>query len=128
MANSITVAWAIPVDPFILGARIEAYGQCKAAISTLKLCIKYAGSGALAQLPVELQEEIASHVRQPIFEERPNYWQIDKNCCNASCRPLDHLTPEQSRRPESYSGTQVVLRKLAGSSNASGSMKALRKH
>ena len=40
--NTVTVAWATPVDAFALGAQMEAHVESKASVHTFRLCVKYA--------------------------------------------------------------------------------------
>ena len=96
MINSITVAWANPVDTAFVGARIEAYAEAKATISMLRLCIKYAQTGtSLGNIPTEMVENVATHVRQSIFESRLKGWQNAMICCMGECSPRDHISPEE---------------------------------
>ena len=34
----VTLAWAVEVEPRTLGARLQAYGDCKAGLTTFLLC------------------------------------------------------------------------------------------
>ncbi len=96
MINSLTVAWAIPVDTAFVGARIEAYVEAKATISMLRLCIKYAQTGiSLGNIPTEMVENVATHVRQSIFESRLEGWQNAMTCCMGECSPRDHINPAE---------------------------------
>ena len=36
--HQVILAWAVEVDPIELGARLDTYAKCKAAISTFRLC------------------------------------------------------------------------------------------
>lgn len=82
----LLMAWAIPIDTKLAGARLEAYVESKAAIFTFKTCIQHPHSGqALAKLSTELVEIIASHLRQSIFEEHLEWWTVSERCCLAEC-------------------------------------------
>lgn len=97
MVNNVTVAWATPVDPFILGAQVEAYTESKAPISTFQLCVKYAGAHgkALGRLPPELVENVVGHIRRAIVEQRLRHWQKMELCCKDECSAFDHYSEEE---------------------------------
>ena len=96
MINNITVAWATPVDAYDLGARLEAFVECKGVISTFRICVKHARFDTpLSQLPPELIEIVAEYVRLPIFEQRRSEWQDCRWCCQNGCHPSSHLSNER---------------------------------
>lgn len=91
ISNTVTVAWAIPVDIVTLGPQLEGYVECNDAISAFKDCIKRAHADAsLGQLPPELVEIIATLIHQPIFEERNRWWQKHLRCSSSKCSAFDH--------------------------------------
>ena len=82
---SITVAWAIPIEAQSAGARLEAYAA-ERAIETFKVCIKDAHADrALARVPMEISEMIATQSRQYTFDERQKWWQDAVRCCAINC-------------------------------------------
>lgn len=83
MSNTVRLAWAVPVSAHILGARMEAYVESKATISTVRLCAQYANPSLtpLARLPAELLNQIVRHVSDSIFEERLSDW-VDMCKCH----------------------------------------------
>lgn len=83
MSNTVRLTWAVPVSAHLLGARLEAYGESKAAISTVRLCAQYANlSGTpLARLPTEVLNQIVGFVSDSIFEERLPDW-VDMFKCH----------------------------------------------
>ena len=86
-----TVAWAIPVEAQSTGARLEAYAKSRAAIRTFKLCIQYASADqALANVPDEIFEMVATRIQQHIFDERRIWWQDAVRCCLLLCECGDH--------------------------------------
>ena len=96
MVNNLTVAWATPVNVYDLGARLEAYVEGKATISTFRSCIGNAHTDApLTKLPPELVEIVADYVRRPILERRQKTWEASRCCCQRMCFPTDHLTDAQ---------------------------------
>ncbi len=76
MSNTVRLTWAVPVSAHILGARLEAYGESKATISTVRLCAQYANPSVtpLARLPTEVLNQIVGYVSDSIFEERLSNW------------------------------------------------------
>ena len=91
MANSITIAWATPVDAATLGARMEAHAESKATIHIFRLCVQHAPPGApLGQLPPELVEIVAAQIQQPRFEKRMKKWEMSVNCAAGNCSPSEH--------------------------------------
>lgn len=41
MMDTMTVAWATPVNHLELGSQLEAYARSKAPVHTFTLCVKY---------------------------------------------------------------------------------------
>lgn len=93
MVISLTVAWATPVDCVALGARLEAYVETKAAISTFRICTQQAPTGtSLARLPAEVLGLVGALVQDFVFEDRQRAWIQDLCCCQWDCRPIDHFS------------------------------------
>lgn len=83
---SITVAWAIPIEAQLFGARLEAYARSKAVKHTFWLCIQHAHTDqALAKVPPEVFKMIASQIQQHIFDRRQKWWQDAVRCCSLVC-------------------------------------------
>lgn len=96
MVIAFTVAWATPVDPIDLGARIEAYIMTKATISTFGSCIRYAPKGSpLARLPAEIQEFVGAHIQETVFENRRKAWAADLTRCGYEGRPGDGYSTDE---------------------------------
>lgn len=96
MTNSITIAWAIPVDAATLGARMEAHAQSKATIHTFRLCVQHAPPGApLGRLPPELVEIVAARIQQSLFKKRMKKWKKSVNCAAGDCYPSDHFSQKE---------------------------------
>jgi len=82
----ITVTWAVPLEAQLLGARLEAYVESKAAIRTFRLCIQYAHANqALAKVPVEVVEMVVSQIQENTFDWRKKWWQDAIRCCSIAC-------------------------------------------
>lgn len=90
MSSTSTVTWAIPVEACLLGARLEAYVESKATISTLRLCAKKGNpsEAPLAKLPQELTEEIVKHVQHPLIEKKLQEWKDMTYCLEGKCQYL----------------------------------------
>ena len=106
MENSITVAWAIPVNITEFGARLEAYVGSKAQIHAFKLCVKYAQieGCSLGRLSPELVEFVAAYIGQSMFENHLARWQQAADCCSLYCSPSSHFNDEEMKtlRARSY--------------------------
>ena len=72
--NSIVIAWATPVNLAQLGARLEAYAETKAAMTTFRLIARHTTLAALHNLPEEILEMIAGNVRDSIFRKKWRTW------------------------------------------------------
>ena len=92
MFDNLVLAWAMPVDQNVLGARIESYGQTKASFTTFRCCIRHAGDSSLNKVPNEVVEMIEHEVREPLFYSRYEEWRNVHQCLTDRCRPTDHLT------------------------------------
>lgn len=82
MANTVRLTWAIPVTAHLLGARLEAYVESKATISTFRLCARHGNPAVapVAKLPAELINEILGHVGHSYFEEKLPRWADTTRC------------------------------------------------
>ena len=91
MANNVTVAWAIPVEPATLGASIEAYATAQQTMfafeeytnSTSKQC-------AVRGLARELLDTISTYVRQLAFVEQSAEWTQALACFRGRCSTANH--------------------------------------
>ena len=89
LIEDITIAWATPVDPVALGARLEAFAETKAATSTFRLCAKYASDSSIERLPPEIIENISSAALDLAFSERIHGW-IKAHACLVNTCNDDH--------------------------------------
>ena len=76
MANTVRLTWAVPVSAHLIGARLEAYVESKAIITTFRLCAQYGStfSAPVARIPAELINKIAKYIDQSFFEKRLPQW------------------------------------------------------
>ena len=72
--NSIIIAWATPVNLAQLGARLEAYVETKAAMTTFRLAARHSALAILHNLPEEIMEMIAGNVRDSVFRKKWRTW------------------------------------------------------
>ena len=98
MEGKVNFAWAIEADHAQLGARLEAWIETKAAISTLTACFKHyrlpAKGGLPARgIPEEIQTMIANELKTAVYEERVQRWTRVQRCVELNCETLDHFTP-----------------------------------
>ena len=66
--RDIIMAWATPVSVAQLGARLFAYVETKAAITTFRLVLRHISLTACRKLPEEVVSLITSKVRDIAFE------------------------------------------------------------
>ena len=98
MKDGICLAWAVRVEDYSqLGARLEAYVEAKATITTFEACKLHASSSSLLkQLPKEIMREIAEALTDMIYIPKIKYWQRVQKCLNGRCRTKDHQSSHYS--------------------------------
>ncbi|KAL8737242.1 MAG: hypothetical protein Q9181_001861 [Wetmoreana brouardii] len=92
MRSNISLAWAINVGHAQLGARLEAYVETKAAITTFKACVRHTTIYSMSQLAPELVEMIADALKDTAYLQRAHQWLSERKCLLHECRPRDHFT------------------------------------
>ena len=65
--SSIIMAWATPVSLAQLGARVEAYVETKAAMTTFRLAVRHSTLAVLHNIPEDIMEMIAGNVGDSVF-------------------------------------------------------------
>ena len=96
MSNDINLAWVIPVDYTVLGARLEAFAENREAIAAFRLCRSHSPSPALQNMPLEIIDMIVNATLDVAYVERMKQWLQAKACSEMRCRFKDHYdTPEQ---------------------------------
>ena len=98
--NLSTLAWGVPVDPKHLGAKVQAYVECSAAITTFNLCAKNS-DGKLGCLPPEALTIIVDFVLADRLVPIWNDWDDKLPCCKGNCSIASHQTGELPMREES---------------------------
>jgi len=95
-AFNISVGWAIPVDPAILGARLSAYAETDEAINTFKLCARSSQPDAkpISRLPPELVEMVTGMVQDDAFHQHVLNWESHMRCLSCTCDYRDHVDKE----------------------------------
>ena len=88
----VLVAWATQVSLPQLGARVEAYVHTKVTITTFRIVTTKATSSSLGNLPHEIINMVARHVRNAAFEDRIGRWMQGFRCLTGQCSELSHLT------------------------------------
>lgn len=95
MQDAITLAWAIKVDHTQLGARIEAYVETKAAISTLRACIAHSDVQSMSSLPPELVAMIVATLKDIVYVPKIQDWNTARRCLQDECSFKEHFTEEE---------------------------------
>ena len=85
------MAWAMPVSVAQLGARLFAYVETKAAISTFRLVLRESSLTACRKLPEEVVSLITGKVRDIAFERRMKEWVKIGRCLANTCTTLSHV-------------------------------------
>lgn len=93
--NDISLTWATPVNLAQLGARLTAYAETKAAITTFRLAIRDTTLSAFHSLPEEIIGMIASEVRDITFRQEMKQWVKIGKCLTNTCTTLSHLDQAQ---------------------------------
>lgn len=95
MFYNVLLAWAMPVDPVILCAQMEAYAETKAFYS----CVQYAAfEKTLGQLPAEVIDIIGGHVQHSAFLVHEKIWQSEMECWHGLCCPSKHIDKNEYLR------------------------------
>lgn len=92
MQDAITLAWAVNVEHAQLGARLEAYVETKAAISTLRACVAHSDIPSMSSSPPELMAMIAGALTDLIYKRKIHGWNIARECVENICKTPDHFT------------------------------------
>lgn len=95
MHDKISLAWAVRVDYTQLGARLEAFVETKAAISTFRACVSHAGSKKMSKLPPEIISMIANSIKDIVYLPKIRQWLGARKCVLNKCRPRDHFTTSE---------------------------------
>lgn len=88
--NAILLAWATPVNLVQLGARLEAYAETKAGITTFRIAARHSTLAPFHKLPEEILSMIASEVREIAFNGNLKFWTRVRECLSNDCSKLDH--------------------------------------
>ncbi len=90
--DNIIIAWAIPVRLEPLAARLQAYAETKAAITTFRLAVRNSAIPACQITPEEIISLIASFIRDEASTRRRNNWTAVTRCLSNTCDKLSHLS------------------------------------
>ena len=97
MEGKVSLAWAIQTDHAQLGARLEAWIETKAAITTLKACFRHyrlppKAASPKRGIPPEIVTLIANEMKATVYERRVQRWTKVQRCMELECDTLDHFT------------------------------------
>lgn len=106
--SDIIVAWATPVSLAQLGARLFAYVETKAAITTFRLVARDTTVTACHCLPEEIKALIASKLRDIVFRHRMKEWVKISKCLADSCTTMSHV-PEEDIQEMAWMGFSKEL-------------------
>ena len=96
-SSDIIVAWATPVSLAQLSARLFAYVETRAAITTFRLVAWDTTVTACHCLPEEIKSLIASKPRDIVFKHRMKEWVKISKCLAVSCTIMSHVSEEDIR-------------------------------
>ena len=91
MSNQVSLAWAVPVDYTQLGARLEAYVETRAAVTTFKACILHTTIRSMSNLPPELVGSVIDALKDIIYLQKIDMWNIERRCMEQECNTRSHL-------------------------------------
>ena len=83
--DDIIIAWAMPVSPSQLGARLFAYVETKATLTTFRLVTRNLPLVACRSLPEEIKSLIAVELREMVFEQELKEWIKISKCMADAC-------------------------------------------
>ena len=89
--SDLIIAWAMPVDLVKLGARLTAYAETKATITTLRLVAGYKTKSTGRNFPEEIISMIASKVRDTVFKRKKELWAKPTQYLANTCTTLSHV-------------------------------------
>ena len=112
--DNIIIAWAIPVRLEPLAARLQAYVETKAAITTFRLAVRHSAIGVCQITPEEIISLIASFIRDEASTRKMRNWTAVTRCLNNTCDKLSHLSRHDTSRIIRNGGTKNQLRWEAG--------------
>ena len=90
-ADNTTIAWAARVSFAQLGARLTAYIETRASITTFRLAARYTSSTAFRNLPEELISMIANQAYDHSFYDNVHEWLCIEDCFAGECTTLSHF-------------------------------------
>lgn len=101
MDGKISLVWAVEVDYPQLGARLEAYVDTKAQITTLKACVAHPEARPVSKLLVELVSMVGDALKDIVYTQKIPEWHQGARCVQNECVGRDHFkTSELSTRFE----------------------------
>ncbi|KAF2137600.1 uncharacterized protein K452DRAFT_361768 [Aplosporella prunicola CBS 121167] len=88
----IVQVWAIPVEPDILGAHLQAYKKHRCSVKVFQLCYDSGQiQGApVGKLPLELVDMIVDWVMVQDRQDNIRVWARERACCDNNCRITGH--------------------------------------
>ncbi|KAL8766690.1 MAG: hypothetical protein Q9209_006620 [Squamulea sp. 1 TL-2023] len=93
-SKNVLLAWATQVSLPQLGARLVAYTETRASITTFRLMARKAQFTSLCNLPEELLAQITSEVRETAFQHEEKMWIQIHACLTNTCTILSHIPQE----------------------------------
>ena len=83
-APTTYVGYGVLVSLEMLGARLEAHKECRAALAAFECSIEH-----LPRLPQEVRQMIVKEVQQSAYEDYLVWWKAANECCKIICEE-DH--------------------------------------
>ena len=92
MVKDLVLAWAMPVDEAILGPQVEAYSITIASLTTIRCCIRHAGTTGLARVPYKVREMIEDKPFKPVYKPKHQKWLRLSKCLAGDLSLSNHIT------------------------------------
>ena len=107
LQNHVNLAWATPFHLAQLGARLEAYAETKAAITTFRFAAR---SKFLSKLPEEIISNIADKVRDTVVRHKMIKWTKINSCLSNTCTSSSHLRRSDVDFVDNFGSSNVYRR------------------
>ncbi|KAL8942231.1 MAG: hypothetical protein Q9211_001475 [Gyalolechia sp. 1 TL-2023] len=99
-SQDINIVYAAQVSLPQLCARVLAFVETKASITTLRFSVRHAPfSAALHSLPEEMISMVAGYLRDLAFEDQIERWLRLSRCLAGECKTSSHLRPDERAAP-----------------------------
>ncbi|KAL9595980.1 MAG: hypothetical protein Q9219_006103 [cf. Caloplaca sp. 3 TL-2023] len=90
--SAVNLAWAVEANYIQLAARLQAYAETKAAITTFQACVRASTGSCMSSLPYELIRMVSDELKDTIYRKKIKKWLRAQKCIENSCKTQDHFS------------------------------------